>query len=312
MKKVLAAILALTVFFTAGMFGMTVSAASGSTSNKPRIEEVDYKGSGKVEVDFYGKISYNKVKVTAKDTSGKSHSAKIIEKDNDEITFKINNAKSGKTYKFTISGIKVKGTSGYTSVSGSVKTPSSSKVLIKKTSYKGSSKVEVDFAHKVSYKNAKVTVKDSGGKSYSASVTSKKSDELKFKVSGIKAGKTYTFKISGIKNRSANSYTSVSGKFKTPSQVKVTIREIEYDFDDKELSVEFNGKVNYKNTKVTVTDSNGKSYSATILEKDRDEMEIRVKGLKRGGKYTLKISGVKHVNASSYTTMTKSFYAYDD
>ena len=108
------------VLLTTRMFGTTAMAAS-APSNRPEIEDVDYEGSGKVEVDFYNQVYYNGVKFTVKDTSGKSYSTKILEKDSDEISFKVNNVKSGKTYNFTISGIKVRGTSGYTSVSSSFK-----------------------------------------------------------------------------------------------------------------------------------------------------------------------------------------------
>lgn len=96
--------------------------------------------------------------------------------------------------------------------------------LIKKVEYEGNGKVEVDFRSRVQYKNAKVTVKDSGGKSYSTRITEKDSDDLEFKVSGVQSGKTYTFTISGIRKRGASSYTKISGKF--------TVRSSTYHDDD--------------------------------------------------------------------------------
>ena len=51
---------------------------------------------------------------------------------------------------------------------------------IRKTEYEGSGKVEVDFKKDVQYKNAKVTVKDSSGKSYTAKITEKDEDDLKY------------------------------------------------------------------------------------------------------------------------------------
>ena len=81
---------------------------------------------------------------------------------------------------------------------------------IKKTEYEGSGKVEVDFKKDVQYKSAKVTVKDSSGKSYTAKITEKDEDDLTFKVSSIKEGKTYTYTISGVRAGSSGSYGSVS------------------------------------------------------------------------------------------------------
>ena len=56
-----------------------------------------------------------------------------------------------------------------------------------------------------------------------------------------------------------------------------------------------------------VKDSAGKSYTAKILEKDSDEMEVRVSGLKKGTKYTVKVSGVRLKSAGgSYGSVSKS------
>lgn len=178
--------------------------------------------------------------------------------------------------------------------------------------YEGKGKVDVDFYGKVKYRNVKVKVKDTSGKAYTARVTAKDNDEIDFKVIGYKAGKTYKFTISGIKKARASKYTSVKGSFKIPSARKVIIEDIEYDAEDREVCFEFKGKVQWKNAKVSIKDSKGREYAKRIIEKDNDEIEIRTKSLKIGGKYTYKISGVKAAGASSYTTKTGTFTAYDD
>ncbi len=192
----------------------------------------------------------------------------------------------------------------------------SKSVAIKAIKYKNNGNVEVDFKSKVVYKNSKVTVKDSGGKSYSVKATDRDDDDIEFRVNSIVAGKTYTFTISGIKSKWASSYTSISGKFSTPKaktvNASVTIKKVEYDADDKELSVDFAQKVKYKNVKATVKDSTGKVYSSWITEKDNDDLEIRVSGLKYGKTYTVYISGVSNINANSYVTVSKTFVAWDD
>ena len=121
--------------------------------------------------------------------------------------------------------------------------------------------MEVDFKRNVQYKNAKVYVKDSSGKSYKASIKKRDSDDLTFYVKSIKAGKKYTYTISGVRAGRSGSYKKVSGKFSVPAKNKVSIKSIDYDHDDRELEVEFARKVQYKSTKVSVKDSTGKSYS---------------------------------------------------
>lgn len=104
------------------VFAMIMSLAAAPVfAAAPSKERVKYLGSGKVEVDFYGDVDYRNSKVTVKDTSGKKYSAYIYDRDDDELKFKINKYKSGKTYKFTISGIRNQGTSKYKSVSSSFK-----------------------------------------------------------------------------------------------------------------------------------------------------------------------------------------------
>ena len=89
----------------------------------PKVESVEYKGNGRVEMEFYGKVKYKNTKVTVRDTSGKKYGVKKIYRDNDEIKFTIKNYKKGKTYKFTVSGIKKKGTKGYGKRTRTVKIP---------------------------------------------------------------------------------------------------------------------------------------------------------------------------------------------
>ena len=180
---------------------------------------------------------------------------------------------------------------------------------IKKTEYEGNGVVEVDFKKSVQYKNAKVLVKDSSGKFYTAKITDKDSDDITFKVSSIAAGKTYAYQISGVRSGKSGSYVKITGKFTVPAAKKLTIQKLECDVGDRELELEFSGRVQYKSAKVTVKDSAGKKYTARIEEKDSDSMEIYVKGLKKGKKYTVQISGVRLRNTGSYGKVSKTFTA---
>lgn len=180
---------------------------------------------------------------------------------------------------------------------------------IKKTEYEGSGYVEVDFKKNVQYKKAKVSVKDSDGKTYKASIKEKDKDDLTFKVSSIAAGKTYAYTISGIRAGKSGSYVSVSGTFKVPAAKTVSIKELDFDYDDKELEIEFSGKVQYKNLKVKVKDANGKSYTVKIREKDSNSIEVRISGLKKNKKYAVNVSGVRPNGSGSYGSVTGTFTA---
>lgn len=296
-----------------GLCAAAPAAVAATSTAKPQIEKVEYEGNGRVEVDFAGKVAWKNPKVAVKDNTGKKYTATIRERDNDELDFVIANVKAGKSYTFTISGIRARGAAGTTKVTGEVQVPSAQKVRIKKTTYKGGGRVEVDFAGKVRYRNLSVTVQDSAGKTYTAKVTDRDSDELDFKVANLAAGKNYTYTISGVKVRTGGAdYGSVSGKFSTPKASAIVVEDIDYDPDDCELSIDFQGKVQYSSPTVAVTDSAGNDYPASIRERDSDDMEIYVPGLEYGRQYTVKISGIKNRSASGYTTLTKTFTAVDD
>lgn len=76
------------------------------------ISKINYKGSGKVQVTFSGKVSYNDTKVTIEDNNGVSYDASVMSKDNKNIQFVIKRYKTGRTYTFTISGVSKESFSG--------------------------------------------------------------------------------------------------------------------------------------------------------------------------------------------------------
>lgn len=188
---------------------------------------------------------------------------------------------------------------------------------IRKTEYKGSGYVEVDFKKNVQYSGASVSVVDSTGKKYSVSIVDRDSDDIKFRVKNITSGRKYRYTIKGVRSGGSGSYTSVTGYFSvgkssSNSAGKVSIRKVDYDAGDRELDIDFNGRVEYKSAKVTVRDSAGNKYSASIRDKDGDDMTVYVKGLKRGSTYKVTVSGVRLKGAGSYSTVSKTFKAKDD
>ena len=182
--------------------------------------------------------------------------------------------------------------------------------VIRKTVYEGNGVVEVEFKKDVQYKNAKVQVKDADGKFYTAKITERDDDDMTFKVTGLTAGKTYAYQISGVRSGRSGSYVKVTGTFSVPAATKaLAIKKVESDVGDRELEIDFNGRVQYKSAKVKVKDANGKFYTAKITEKDSDSVEIYVKGLKRGTKYAVQISGVRLNGSGSYGSVSATFTA---
>lgn len=121
MKKFTALSLIMAMFLTVG-----ATPAFGASA-APRVEDVDYEGKGVVEVEFIGKVKYKNVKVTLKDNKGKKYSAKVLKRDRDDIKFRINKYKTGRTYTATISGVKKWSARKYTKVNAKVKIKAVSK-----------------------------------------------------------------------------------------------------------------------------------------------------------------------------------------
>ena len=115
-KRLLASMLAFAMAFST-LLVMPVSAAA------PQKKSIKYEGYGKVELEFRSKVQWKNAKVTVKDSTGKAYSVKILNKDNDEIEFKILQFKQGQKYTYTVSGVRQGRSGSYGKVSGSVTIP---------------------------------------------------------------------------------------------------------------------------------------------------------------------------------------------
>ena len=180
---------------------------------------------------------------------------------------------------------------------------------VQSTEYEGNGIVEVDFTtDNVRYKGAKVVVKDAAGKKLTATIREKDSDSITFKVKGVKAGKKYSYTISGVRKGNSGSYGNVKGTFTVPSG-KLAIKEIVFDPAYDSLEVEFTTPVQFKNLKVTIEDENGDRLPVTNLETFPDELEMDVEGMEDGETYTITISGVRVKGKGSYTSVSQRFMA---
>ena len=179
---------------------------------------------------------------------------------------------------------------------------------IKKTEYEGAGYVEVDFTAKVRYKNVKVFVKGPDGKEKAAVVTEKDGDDLTFRITDAKPGKKYTYTISGVRVGKSGAFQSVTGSFRVPKWDPL-IKEIDYDAKDRELEIEFIKRVQYKNLKVIITDANGKNLRCGVDERTAKDIDLYVKGMKKGEKYHISLSGIRTAGQKSYGTISGMFVA---
>ena len=173
--------------------------------------------------------------------------------------------------------------------------------------YKNSKKIEVEFKGDVDYKNPTIKVTDSKGKAYTATIVEADDDDFTFRIAKPKKGMTYTYKIGNVAKAGTNNFTTVKGTFRIAGKKEVLVEDVDLDREDNEVSFEFQGNVKWKNAKVVIKDSTGKNYVRRIKEKDNDEIEVKVKSLTSGKKYTYKITGVARKGSSKYKTIKGTF-----
>ena len=198
----------LTTIVLAGTTAMPVLAAA------PKVKKAEYEGRGKVEIDFRSDVIYKNVKVTVKDQDGRSYKAVIVDKDSDDLDFRIKNFRCGKKYTYKITGIRSWNGTKNVTVKGTVKIPKAKTIKVKRIEIdREDSEVEFDFKPRVAYKNPKVTITDANGKKLKVRITDRDSDGLEVQVRGLKMGRTYKYKIKGIRNVDASKYRTLSGSF---------------------------------------------------------------------------------------------------
>lgn len=175
--------------------------------------------------------------------------------------------------------------------------------------YDGKGIVDIDFFQKVQYKNLKITVKDSSGKAYKAIVTDIDNNDIEFKIRNYKAGKKYTYKISGVRTRGTKKYGTVKGKVSIPkAAAKAKVREVEYDYEDGDVDFSISKRVTWNNPSITIKKGNTR-VSAWITDFDSDDLEVHTGWLSPGTyKYTIK--GAVQMSTSKAVTMTGSFTVY--
>lgn len=194
---------------------MWVMATAIPAMAAPRVKEAHYQGYGKVEVDFSSDVKFKNVKVTLKDNKGAKYSATNIKRiDSDEMVFTIKNYKKGRTYTYTISGVKRSSDKNYGTVKGTIQIPAATQApKVKEVDYDSDDlEVEIEFKSYVQFKNPKVTV-TTNKKNYAVRIVKKGNDSITVKVRKLSLGRKYNFTVSGIRVKGNTTYTRVKGSF---------------------------------------------------------------------------------------------------
>ena len=178
---------------------------------------------------------------------------------------------------------------------------------IERVEYEGFGIVDVEFIRDVQYQNPEITILDAQGNAYTSTIWELDDDELTFSVENLNEGEIYSFTISGVRSGFSGEYASVEGEFAVAAKGEVAIKELDYDRSDRELEIEFQGKVQFENPIVEIMDDLGNSYDAQIREMDRDSMELRVSGLEAGRQYRAVVTGVKPEGGDAFGTVSGLF-----
>lgn len=326
----------------------TISAGQGlkfhaKTSGSERtiyVKKITYEGENKnlrrgnktlheLDVDFSSDVTWEpRAKVSSvKDNKGKSYRGYLWEIDDDSCEIAIAGLKQGRTYTIKITGIRHRQAASFGRLTLKVKIPvqkpASSDISVRKVSVdEADGEVDVKFASKVLWKyDAEViSVKDNKGKKYRGYLTDTDDDECELYIDGMKYGRTYTIRISGIKERGASAYKTVAIKVKVRAQKNsLRVKRVTYDedYDDGrmewEVSFAFNKDVVHKvGSYVIIRDAGGKVYASrsSYVDWDDDECDVRLsEGLTLGRTYTYEIKNVKAAGTGKYMTLKGQFTA---
>ena len=180
---------------------------------------------------------------------------------------------------------------------------------VRKTEYEGAGKIEVTFKSAVRYGSVAVKVEDQTGKNYRTKIIDKDRHDLEFLILNYKAGRNYSFRISGIRKTSEKTWGSVSGTVRIPSPFeKPKIKKVSGDIRDRKVEFEFDSPVQWKKASVTIL-SNGRNIVKRIVKKGRDEIEVKVSSLTKGKTYRYTVKGVRRKGGSRYYTVSGTFKA---
>lgn len=186
-------------------------AFSAVTDSQFRAE---YEGRGRVEIDFRRDAMYQNLSITAADPAGNIQTITILEVDDDDLTFMIENIQPATTYTFTISGVKLPGDADYGSLTGEITTPAAGETSIQKIDFDDDDgELEIEFAGRVNYNNETVTVTAADGTAQDVRITDRDDDSIEVRVNGLVRGNDYTVTVSGVGEAGSGVFGTVQRTF---------------------------------------------------------------------------------------------------
>lgn len=187
--------------------------------------------------------------------------------------------------------------------------PVSAAPKLDEAEYKGYGIVEAEFESDVLYHQVKVAAADTRGHVYSTRILSKDKKELKFRINNYVPNRMYVCRIIGIRRKSCCPWQTLSFRILIPKTTGgISVREIEYEEDEREVDFKFHQNVQWKNPKVTISDGS-RNYVIRIHEREDNEIEVLVRKLKKGSIYKYTISGVRKKGLQKYVVLTGTFKA---
>lgn len=202
MKKVMMLLLAILV--------LAVPAAAET----PVVQKIQYEGRGFIDVEFARNVSYQDTTVTLKGEDGVEYPATVVEKDDDDLTFYIENVPGGATYDVVISGVRMRRSEEAVTVETQIALPEEGVPAIQFVEYdRRDEELDIDFFERVDYLDLKVELKDQNGTAYEVRILESDSDNLEVRAEGLDYGATYTITVSGVSLYGENDYQSVSMEF---------------------------------------------------------------------------------------------------
>lgn len=179
---------------------------------------------------------------------------------------------------------------------------------VSKVTCTASGKLNVSFKGKVKYSDTvKATITDAEGKEVDCKIKKKNKASMQIAVAGLVKGQKYTLTIDGVIAKNTNEPATITNTF-TAKGMKTACKPAKVTVAKKKfVTIKMKSKAYYRDATVTVKDADGKKYEAKIVKKSKGNIKIQVKGLEKGKKYTITITGVKTKKEKNYSSVTKTF-----
>ena len=188
----------LVLILTAALLSAVLVFAAVAEGLNGDIKRSEYQGNGVVEVDFIRDVRYDNLQLTVSDALGNEVPAQVVNTDDDDIKFRIENAVPGETYSFVFTGITARRGGEAIQASGSIRIPAEGEVSIRKIEYDRDGEIEVNFNGSVEYADVKATISSLLGGEFEVVITERERNGFEGYVRGLEYGGIYTLTVSGV------------------------------------------------------------------------------------------------------------------